>query len=123
VQLTSARFADGEVVWFWRPDAGAKLATMLRIAPMTGATKPVPREEHEGNRKAIAQGMFWRKKALNINEVRVLCRRLCRDRRKLLICKKFPAGAADAFGAAVSVSQRRYRNNAWALGPRGADGP
>src|SRR5262249_24270702 len=27
--------ADGEVVWSWRPLAGAKLATMLRIAPMT----------------------------------------------------------------------------------------
>jgi hypothetical protein len=45
-----ARFADGEVVWFWRPDAGTKLATMLRIAPMTGTKKPGPREEHEGNR-------------------------------------------------------------------------
>src|SRR6516162_10589820 len=29
------READGEVVWFWRPLAGAKLATMLCIAPMT----------------------------------------------------------------------------------------
>src|SRR6516162_1909843 len=27
--------ADGEVVWFWRPLAGVKLATMLCIAPMT----------------------------------------------------------------------------------------
>jgi hypothetical protein len=26
-------------------------------ARMTGAKKPGPREEHEGNRKAIAQGM------------------------------------------------------------------
>ena len=25
-QLTSDGFADGEVVWFWRPDAGVKLA-------------------------------------------------------------------------------------------------
>jgi len=25
-QLTSALFPDGEVVWFWRPDAGAKFA-------------------------------------------------------------------------------------------------
>jgi len=24
-----ASIADGEVVWFWRPDADAKLATML----------------------------------------------------------------------------------------------
>ena len=49
--------ADGEVVWFWRPDAGAKLARMLRITPTTGARKPGPREEHEGNRKTIARGM------------------------------------------------------------------
>jgi ribosomal protein S13 len=25
----TALLADGEVVWFWRPDADAKLATML----------------------------------------------------------------------------------------------
>jgi hypothetical protein len=37
---TSGAGADGEVVWSWRPDAGVKLATMLRIAPMTGARKP-----------------------------------------------------------------------------------
>jgi hypothetical protein len=28
---------------------------MLRIAPMTGAKKPGPREEREGNRKTIVQ--------------------------------------------------------------------
>jgi hypothetical protein len=50
VPLTNGTAADGEVVWFWRPDAGVKLATMLRIAPMTGAKKPGPREEREGNR-------------------------------------------------------------------------
>jgi len=32
-------FADGEVVWFWHPLAGAKLATMLCIAPMTVTKK------------------------------------------------------------------------------------
>jgi hypothetical protein len=31
--------ADGEVVWSWRSEAGAKLAMMLRITPMTVATK------------------------------------------------------------------------------------
>jgi hypothetical protein len=56
-QKTNAPIADGEVVWFWRPDAGAKLATMLCIAPTTGTRKPGPREEREGNRKTIAQGM------------------------------------------------------------------
>ena len=29
----------------------------FRIAPMTGARKPGPREEHEGNRKTLARGM------------------------------------------------------------------
>jgi hypothetical protein len=61
------------------------------IVPMTGARKPGPREEREGNRKTIAQGMFWHKNALNINVVLALCRRLCRDPRKLLIAvKKIP---------------------------------
>jgi hypothetical protein len=32
--------ADGEVVWSWRPHAGAKLAMMLRITPVTVTTKP-----------------------------------------------------------------------------------
>jgi hypothetical protein len=54
---TGGGCSDGEVVWFWHPDAGAKLAMMLRIPPTTGARKPVPREEHEGNRKTIARGM------------------------------------------------------------------
>jgi hypothetical protein len=29
--LTNGAQADGEVVWFWRPDAGVKFAMMLRI--------------------------------------------------------------------------------------------
>ncbi|MBU6464520.1 MAG: hypothetical protein KGR71_18390 [Proteobacteria bacterium] len=49
--------AYGEVVWFGRPDAGVKLAVMLRITPATVTTKPGRREEHEGNRKTIAQEM------------------------------------------------------------------
>jgi hypothetical protein len=40
----------GEVVWSWRPDAGAKFAMMLRITQMTGAKKPGPRGELEGHR-------------------------------------------------------------------------
>jgi hypothetical protein len=32
-QQTNAGIADGEVVWSWRPDAGAKLAkTLSRLA-------------------------------------------------------------------------------------------
>jgi hypothetical protein len=46
--------ADGEVVWFWRPDAGAKFRGFIREA--TVARKPVHRGEHEVSRKTIAQG-------------------------------------------------------------------
>jgi hypothetical protein len=35
-------FADGEVVWFWRPDAGAKFRGFIRGA--TVARKPVTGE-------------------------------------------------------------------------------
>ena len=55
---------------------------------MTVAKKPVHRGELGISRKTIAQGMFWYKNALNINAVRVLCRRLCRDPQKLLIAVK-----------------------------------
>ena len=41
---TSDVFADGEVVWSWRPDAGVKLAMMRRITPMTVAKSPVTGE-------------------------------------------------------------------------------
>jgi hypothetical protein len=51
--------ADGEVVWSWRPDAGAKLAENDPL--MTVAKEPGHRAghrgEHEISRKAIAQGM------------------------------------------------------------------
>jgi hypothetical protein len=47
--------ADGEVAWFWRPDAGVKLCGGIR--EVTGTRKPGPREEREGNRKTIVQGM------------------------------------------------------------------
>jgi hypothetical protein len=40
---------------------------------------PAHRGDHEGSRKTIAQGMFWRKNALNINVLPVLCLPLCRD--------------------------------------------
>ncbi len=50
-------FADGEVVWSWRLDAGVNLVTMLRIAPGMVTRKPDHQREHEGNRNTIAQGM------------------------------------------------------------------
>ena len=49
VRQTNAAVADGEVVWSWRPDAGAKLAGMM-IARATGARKPGPWGEREGHR-------------------------------------------------------------------------
>ena len=46
--------ADGEVVWSWRPDAGAKFCESHRGA--TVARKPGHRGELEVSRKTIAQG-------------------------------------------------------------------
>ena len=43
---TSDVFADGEVVWSWRPDAGVNLAMMLRITPTTVARKPGHRGDY-----------------------------------------------------------------------------
>ena len=54
--LTKGADADGEVVWFWRPDAGVKSVMMLRITPAMVANKPGHQEEHEGNRNTIACG-------------------------------------------------------------------
>jgi hypothetical protein len=53
---TGATDADGEVVWSWRPDAGVKLAMMLRITPMTVTTSPVTGESTKETVKTIAQG-------------------------------------------------------------------
>jgi hypothetical protein len=41
LRKTSAASADGEVVWFWRPDAGAKFVEMIcerrwQKSPVTG---------------------------------------------------------------------------------------
>ena len=48
ISADERRFADGEVVWSWRPDAGAK--SVDASLPMTVAKKPGHRGEHEGNR-------------------------------------------------------------------------
>jgi hypothetical protein len=60
LRKTTGEVADGEIVWSWRPDAGAKLAMMLRITPMTVARKPGSPAVHRGERdiscKTIAQG-------------------------------------------------------------------
>jgi len=45
---TNDAAADGEVVWFWRPDAGAKFVET--IPRMTVAKEPGHREEREGHR-------------------------------------------------------------------------
>jgi hypothetical protein len=52
--LTNGADADGEVVWFWRPDAGAKLCgDDLRS---DGGKKAGHWGEYEVSRKTIAQG-------------------------------------------------------------------
>ena len=45
VHQTNAPATYGKAMWSCRPDAGVKLATMLRIAPMTETTKPGLRGE------------------------------------------------------------------------------
>ena len=45
---TRALDADGEVVWFWRLDAGVKSCGAIRKA--TETNKPDLRGEHEGSR-------------------------------------------------------------------------
>src|ERR1019366_485094 len=47
--LWRRRVADGEVVWFWRPDAGVK--SVEAIPPATVARKPGHRGELEVSRK------------------------------------------------------------------------
>jgi hypothetical protein len=43
---TNGGAADGEVVWFWRSDAGAKLVNALSVLRATVATKHGHREDH-----------------------------------------------------------------------------
>ena len=50
-RLTSVIVADGEVVWSWRPDAGAKLCGSFR--EVTVAKKPGHRGEYEVSRKPL----------------------------------------------------------------------
>jgi hypothetical protein len=56
-QETNDVVADGEVVWSWRPDAGAKSAMMFPHHADDGDNKARShRGEHEASRKTIAQG-------------------------------------------------------------------
>jgi hypothetical protein len=53
--------ADGEVVWSWRPDAGADLAMMLHITSMTVTTKPgLTGEQLYRRRPVIGRAQGWR---------------------------------------------------------------
>jgi hypothetical protein len=47
---TSGANADGEVVWSWRPDAGAKFSQEAISAKVTGAKEPGPRGERDISR-------------------------------------------------------------------------
>jgi hypothetical protein len=90
---TSDAGADGEVVWSWRPDAGAKPCTM-RAEPDRakmrcylqgdGGKKARSPGRSRISRKTIAQGMFWRENTNKINSKRGLCPPLCRNPQKLL---------------------------------------
>src|ERR1700730_5702053 len=53
LRLTSAAEADGEVVWFWRRDAGVKFAGSKRFLRATVARKPVHRGERDISRKPL----------------------------------------------------------------------
>ncbi len=53
---TNGRFADGEVVWSRRPDAGAKLAMMLASCGRRGQESPVPEESTKEPVKTIRAG-------------------------------------------------------------------
>ncbi len=44
--LTRAPEADGEIVWFRRPDAGIKPAVILRITPAMVAKEPGHQGDH-----------------------------------------------------------------------------
>ena len=55
-QQTNAGIADGEVVWSWRPDAGAKSAKMLRHLAGDGGKKARSPGRSRISRKTIAQG-------------------------------------------------------------------
>jgi hypothetical protein len=53
LRKTNATSADGEAVWSWRPDAGAKFCCLGRAMV---AKKPGHQGEHEISRNTIAQG-------------------------------------------------------------------
>ena len=57
VRRTSAPEADGQVVWFWLPDAGVKFLGSESFSGMTVAKKPGHRGEHEAAVKTIARGV------------------------------------------------------------------
>ena len=55
---TSAFVADGEAVWFWRPEAGVKFARTPKASRgRRGQQSGGPRGERGRNRKTIAWGM------------------------------------------------------------------
>ena len=70
----------------------------------------------------IAQGMFWRKNAFNINGVRLLCRQLCRDPQKLLIAVK-NSSAGCAFAPRSRQEPRCWQSMAVESGPQTTTSP
>ena len=57
-RATSASGADGEAVWFWRPEAGVKFARTPTRRADDGVNKAIgPRGERGASRQTIAWGM------------------------------------------------------------------
>ena len=102
--------ADGKVVWFWRPDAGAKCAGSIPRA--TVAKEPGHREEHEVSRKPCA--LFCKK----AGEADASLGRTVPSRRRTMLThaqeRSFRAGSQDKHlpslhrGAADLLQLRRF---------------
>jgi hypothetical protein len=56
LRKTTDDAADGEIVWSWRPDAGAKLVDASRVMRVTVANKPGTPGRSRISRNTIAQG-------------------------------------------------------------------
>ena len=57
-EVTKTNVADayGEIVWFWRPDAGVKFFEKLTLLGSDGDKKAGHQEERAISRKTIARG-------------------------------------------------------------------
>jgi len=101
-RLTKRADTDGEGVWSCPPDAGVKLAEMIRRRRRQ--SKPGLRGEPAISRNTIAQGMLSGKIINKINGKSDVCPPLCRDTQKLLISCAYLRCEPDA-GIACTLAQ------------------